>query len=167
MYGAVAATEVAYYASKSLRQMRCVASKRQQAPRRCGAIQPSGRVLLLCLLRNRQRTESDERRRDSMVRLVFCLWLAVSGFALSQRQATSKGSIGIFCPLSACFLGWKKCTYDVFTRTPAAALRKIVVVYQLAAAVNVIWCVCGGLRCAAVQRGRRLTSCSPVWRSSS
>ena len=31
-----------------------------------------------------------------MVRLIFCLWLAVSGFTLSQRQATSKGSIGIF-----------------------------------------------------------------------
>ena len=101
MYGAVAATtEVVYWfitqAKKTLTQMRCTASNRQKAPRGCGAIQPSGRVLLLWLLRNRQRTESDERRRDSMVRLVFCLWLAVSGFALSQRQATSKDSIDIF-----------------------------------------------------------------------
>ena len=31
-----------------------------------------------------------------MVRLVFCLWLAASGFTLSQRQATSKVSIDIF-----------------------------------------------------------------------
>ena len=96
MYGAVAATEVVYYARKRLTQMRCIASNRQRPPRGCGAIQPSGRVLLLCLLRNRQRSESDERRRDPMVRLVFCLWLAVSGFTLSQRQATSKGSIDIF-----------------------------------------------------------------------
>ena len=47
-------------------------------------------------MENRQETESDERTRDSMVRLVFCLWLAARGFALSQRQATSKGSIDIF-----------------------------------------------------------------------
>ena len=98
MYGAVAATEVVYYASKSLavdgNAMHY--QHKQQAPRRFGAIQPSSRVLLLWLLENREETESDERRRDSMVRSVVCLWLAARGFALSQRQATGKVSTGIF-----------------------------------------------------------------------
>ena len=40
MYGTAAATEVVYYASKSLTQVRCcTASNRQQAPGGCGAIQ--------------------------------------------------------------------------------------------------------------------------------
>ena len=92
--------------------MRCIASNRQKAPRGCGAIQPSGRVLLLWLLRNRQRTENDERRRGSVVRLVFFLWLAVGGFALSlSAKKLAKAAPGC-CPLSACFLGWKKFIYD-------------------------------------------------------
>ena len=123
MYDAAAATDMDYYASKSLTQMRCIASNRQQAPRGCGAIQPNGRVLLLCLLRNRQRTESDERRRGPMVRFVFCFWLAVSGFALSQRQATSKVSIGIFVrfPLAS---SAGRSSHTVGLLPPAAKLRK-------------------------------------------
>ena len=51
-----------------------------------------------------------------MVRLIFCLWLAVSGFTLSQRQATSKGSIGIFVrfPLAS-LAGRSARTYDGIT----------------------------------------------------
>ena len=61
-----------------------------------------------------------------MVRLVFCLWLAVRGFALSQRQATSKVSIDIFVrfPLASRL-------EEVHIRRgslpPAATLSKIVV----------------------------------------
>ena len=94
---AAAATEVVYYASKSLTQMRCIASHRQQAPMGMRSYTAQWPCVVVVIVGNRQRTESDERRRRySMVRLVFCLWLAVSGFALFQRQATSKVSIGIF-----------------------------------------------------------------------
>ena len=53
-------------------------------------------VVVVVVAGNRQTTESDESTSDSMVRLVFRLWLAESCFNLSQRQATSKVSIGIF-----------------------------------------------------------------------
>ena len=52
-------------------------------------------VVVVVIVGNRQRTESDERRRDSKIRLVFCLWLAARGFTLSSCQATSKVSIDI------------------------------------------------------------------------
>ena len=42
------------------------------------------------------RCRCDQRTRHSMLRLGFCPWLAARGFALSQRQATSKDSIDIF-----------------------------------------------------------------------
>ena len=65
-----------------------------------------------------------------MVRLVFCLWLAASGFTLSQRQATSKVSIDIFVrfPLAS---SAGRSVHTVGSLPPAATLRKKVV-YQLA-----------------------------------
>ena len=65
-----------------------------------------------------------------MVRLVFCLplafgWLCVILPSLLSAKQLVKAASAF--PLSACFLGWKKCTYGVFTRTPAATLRRIVV----------------------------------------
>ena len=65
-----------------------------------------------------------------MVRLVFCLWLAVRGFTLSQRQATSKVSIGIFVrfPLAS---SAGRSAHTVGLLPPAATLRKKLV-YQLA-----------------------------------
>ena len=65
-----------------------------------------------------------------MVRLVFCLWLAVSGFALSQRQATSKVSIDIFVrfPLAS---SAGRSAYTVGLLPPAAKLRKKLI-YQFA-----------------------------------
>ena len=64
-----------------------------------------------------------------MVRLVFCLWLAVSGFALSQRQATSKVSIDIFARFSLASSAGRS-AYTVGLLPPAAELRKKLV-YQL------------------------------------
>ena len=86
----------------------------------------SGRVLLLCFvfIGNRQETESDERTGDSMVRLGFCLWLAARGFALSQRQATSRPAPA-FSPLSAAsFLGWKEWIYRGFTAASRHASQR-------------------------------------------
>ena len=87
--------------------------------------------VVVVFIRNRQETESDERTRDSMVRLAFCLWLAVRGFTLSQRQANSKASIGIFVrfPLAS---SAGRSAYTVGLLPPAAQLRKKMV-YQLAA----------------------------------
>ena len=88
--------------------------RKQKARRECDALRaqttgPKGMrsyttqwpCVVVVIVGNRQKAESDERMRDSMVRLVFCLWLAESGFTLSQRQATSK-SASTF--LSACRL---------------------------------------------------------------
>ena len=81
MHDAVAATEVVYYASNKLDE---------------NAMHQEGPVLLLLYVGNRQKAESDERTSGSMVRLAFRLWLVEIGFALPQRQATSKVSIDIF-----------------------------------------------------------------------
>ena len=65
--------------------------------------------------------------RDSMVRLVFCLWLAASGFALSQRQATSKPasfSIAIFVHFFPLASSAGRSVYTVGSLPPAATLRK-------------------------------------------
>ena len=59
-----------------------------------------------------------------MVRLVFCLWLAVGGVALSQRQATSKPEPAFLSAFRLLPLGCKECIYRGFTRTPAATLRR-------------------------------------------
>ena len=79
--------------------------------------------VVVVMIGNRQKTGSDERTRDSMVRLVFYLWLAVSGFALSQRQATSKVSTGIFVrfPLAS---SAGRSSHTVGLLPPAANLRK-------------------------------------------
>ena len=128
MHDAAAATEVVYYASKKLDESSMHYEHRQQAPWRCGAIRPGGRVLLLLLLllllekTYRPKTESDERTGALMVRLVFRLWLAESGFALSQRQATSKVSIGIFVRfLLASSAG--RSVHTAGSLPPAATLR--------------------------------------------
>ena len=65
-----------------------------------------------------------------MVRLVFCLWLAVSDFALSQRQATSKVSIEI-CVRFPLASSAGRSVHTVGLLPPAAKLRKKMV-YQLA-----------------------------------
>ena len=49
-------------------------------------------------------------------------WLREVWPSLSAKQLV-KAASEFCCPLSACFLGWKGCTYDVSTRTPAATLR--------------------------------------------
>ena len=45
---AVAPSAAVYYASKSLTGMRCITNTDNRPQRGCGAIRPSGRVLLLC-----------------------------------------------------------------------------------------------------------------------
>ena len=76
MYDADAGTEVVYYASKrqKLDGNAMHYKHRQQAPvqgMRSYTTQWAGVVVVI--VGNRQKTESDERTRDSMVRLVFCL----------------------------------------------------------------------------------------------
>ena len=65
-----------------------------------------------------------------MVRLVFCLWLAVSGFTFSQRRATSKASTDIFVRFLLASSA-ERSAYTVRLLPPAAKLRKKLV-YQLA-----------------------------------
>ena len=72
MHGAVAATEVVYYASKKLDKDAMHYEHRQQAPRGCGAIYTvQWPCVVVVIIGNPQKTESDERTGDSMIRLVF------------------------------------------------------------------------------------------------
>ena len=118
MHGAVAATEAVCDASRKLvaNAMHCQ-TIRLQAP--SGMRINRSVVLLLSVL------ETDEKKREWRVRKlgtigssVFCFWLAERVFPL-QRQATSNSQHRHFCLLSACFLGWKKCTYTGLTQNPS------------------------------------------------
>ena len=129
MHGAVAATEVVYYASKKLDENSVHYEHRQQALWGCGAIRPGGRVLLWLLL------QTDKIPRVTRERVTRWFgWFSVFGWrrvvllSLSDKQLVKSASD--FCPLSACFLGWKKCTYDGFT--PTSATLRFTKGYQLA-----------------------------------
>ena len=100
-----------YYASKKLDENAMHYEHRQQAPRGCGAIRLSGRVLLLWLL------ETDERpsvTREGETRLFGWLsavdWRRVVLPSRSAKRLVSQHRY--FCPLSACDLGRKECTND-------------------------------------------------------
>ena len=119
MCGVVAATEVVYYASKMLDGNAMHYKHRQQAPMGCGDIHPSGRVLLLWLLetdKGPRVTREGETRRFG--------WFSAFGWlrevlpSLRAKQLVKSAST--FCPLSACFLGRKKCFYRGSTATAAS-----------------------------------------------
>ena len=105
MHDAAPATEVVYYASKKLDENAMHYEHRQQAPRGCGAIRPSGRVLLLWLLETDKRPIVTRERETRWFGCWFSAfnWRRVVLLSLSAKQLVSQHRD--FCPLSACFLG--------------------------------------------------------------
>ena len=94
MHGAVAPQHTRCFITqaKSLTRIRCITNTGNR-PRRYGCIRPGWpSVVTAVIVGNVQKTESGEITRDSKVRLCFRLCTAMGGFALSQRQATSKAA---------------------------------------------------------------------------